>query len=141
MRTHTGEQPYQCSECDINLSNKNYFIDHMRTHTGEQPYHCYQCDMTFSHYDNLIIHIRTHTRDKLYNCNQCDMSFSNNSNLIRYMITHTEKKPFHCISHLETHNGGNLFNVNIVTSLSFRVVIFLLTSKHTKRQTISMHLL
>ena len=27
--------------------------------------------------------------------------------------------------------GENLFNVNIVTSLSFRIVIFLLTSKHT----------
>ena len=48
MRNHTGEKPYQCSECDISFPNNYDLMDHMKTYTREQPYQCSGCDITFS---------------------------------------------------------------------------------------------
>ena len=36
MRTHTGEKPCQCSQCDKTFSH-NSNLCHMRTHTGDLP--------------------------------------------------------------------------------------------------------
>ena len=48
LRTHIGDKPYQCSQCDMAFSDKGNRNTHLRTHSGEKTYQCIQCDKSFS---------------------------------------------------------------------------------------------
>ncbi|XP_078528658.1 uncharacterized protein LOC144806095 [Lissotriton helveticus] len=94
--THSGEKPYQCSECQKRFSFKGNLTVHTRTHTGEKPYQCSECQKRFCKKQSLSQHVLTHTGEKLYQCSECHKYFSTKNNLIHHIRTHTGEKPYHC---------------------------------------------
>ena len=44
MINHTGERPYQCSQCDQVFFDNSEFIKHMMVHTGGRSYQIVNTD-------------------------------------------------------------------------------------------------
>ena len=69
--SHTGEKPYQCSQCDNDLTSKRHLEIHHMSHTGEKPYQCNQCDKAFTQAKHLEIHKKnSHWRERAYKYSQ-----------------------------------------------------------------------
>ena len=45
MKNHTGEKPYEFSQCYMSLPGNDNLIQYMKIHNGEKQKHC---GMTFS---------------------------------------------------------------------------------------------
>ncbi|KAL0169573.1 hypothetical protein M9458_034169, partial [Cirrhinus mrigala] len=89
MKTHSGEKPYKCPQCNYASAHFDNLKRHHRVHTGEKPYKCRVCDYACGNLANLKRHERIHSGAKPFHCNQ-------SMNLKRHMLRHTGEKPFKC---------------------------------------------
>ncbi|KFM60982.1 Ras-responsive element-binding protein 1, partial [Stegodyphus mimosarum] len=51
-------QPYQCSFCSYQSSDRSTLTRHMLTHNGERPFKCSLCDFAFTTKANSIRHVK-----------------------------------------------------------------------------------
>ena len=68
LKTHSGEKPNKCNQCDFASSQAGDLRRHLKMHRGEKPNNCNWCGYAFSVPDNL----RRHKVEKANKCNQCD---------------------------------------------------------------------
>ncbi|KAF8000624.1 hypothetical protein HF325_004413 [Metschnikowia pulcherrima] len=91
MRSHTGEKPFACTECDKRFSRNGDLTSHMRSHTGEKPFACTECDKRSSHSGNLATHMRRHTVGKPHAFAARLKKKATRRHLMRHLKIHTHE--------------------------------------------------
>ncbi|XP_031623087.1 zinc finger protein 420-like [Contarinia nasturtii] len=83
-----------CLDCDKVFKHKNSYNYHKRTHTGNNLYNCNQCQKVYVKEVQLKAHLQTHKYDnKSFECYICSTKYERIHGLrIHFVSSHIEKK-------------------------------------------------
>lgn len=88
-KTHTGEKPHTCDECDARFTRKGDVERHKRlVHKNQKPFKCRKCSREFSDRKNLKSHLQNHDKAIYFACDTCGFKFGKREyyeNHIRYI--------------------------------------------------------
>ncbi|XP_042209829.1 uncharacterized protein LOC121857755 isoform X1 [Homarus americanus] len=88
-KTHTGEKPHTCDECEARFTRKGDVERHKRlVHKNQKPFKCQKCTRDFSDRKNLKAHLQNHDKAIYYACSTCGFKFGKREyyeNHIRYI--------------------------------------------------------
>lgn len=88
---HTGERPYECSECGRFLSQSSHLAEPCRIRTGLRRF---ECGKLLSRNSSLLKHQKAHSGTRSYVCSHCGKTFSCKATLARHRVIHV--RPYTC---------------------------------------------
>lgn len=97
---YNHEQQYVCRFCGKPSTSRLAGEKHERTHTGEKPHACDQCNYRCNSVSSLNSHRRKKHEGnpdaRSHVCELCGKGFNTKSNLVNHIKTHSDIKHFTC---------------------------------------------
>ncbi|KAB0343129.1 hypothetical protein FD754_020055 [Muntiacus muntjak] len=162
-KQRTGKKIHKCQYCEKQFDHFGHFKEHLRKHTGEKPFECSNCHERFARNSTLKCHLTAcqtgvgtkKGRKKLYECQVCNSVFNSWDQFKDHLVIHTGDKPNHCTlcdlwfmqgnelrRHLsDTHNISERLVTEEVLSVETRVQTEPVTSMTIIEQVGKVHVL
>ncbi|XP_021090167.1 zinc finger protein 131 isoform X4 [Mesocricetus auratus] len=144
-KQRTGKKIHICQYCDKQFDHFGHFKEHLRKHTGEKPFECSNCHERFARNSTLKCHLTAcqtgvgakKGRKKLYECQVCNSVFNSWDQFKDHLVIHTGDKPNHCtLCDLWFMQGNELRrHLSDAHNISERIVTEEVLSVETRVQT------
>ncbi|XP_016853114.2 zinc finger protein 850 [Anolis carolinensis] len=110
---------HKCLECGRTFDRPSRLKQHQFIHSGERPYQCTDCGERFLWTSSLDVHKkRFHKQNKSYSkskscmCSECGRTFSGPTYLSQHQRAHTRGKPAQDVNPGESTTGGSSLDLH-----------------------------
>uniref|UniRef100_UPI00398EC128 gastrula zinc finger protein XlCGF67.1-like n=1 Tax=Pristiophorus japonicus TaxID=55135 RepID=UPI00398EC128 len=83
-RSHTGERPFTCSDCEKGFTASSTLLTLQRVDIGERLFTCSDCGKGFTTSSTLLTHQLVHTGERAFISFTCGMGFTQSSHMLMH---------------------------------------------------------